>query len=141
MLTVRYLVEPTDGGLVIAEIVGSTSGAVPEKRREMGLELPDAEALCRALAAHLGIDVAPRGWRANEYSKDIPNDTLSTARQGRGWYCGSLCNERLTSGPYDTAEEACVAVEALSRDTATEPDEEDALRARESEARSHGALP
>lgn len=93
-----------------------------------------AEALCRALASHLGCEVGPKGWKGKRYEK--PGFAIqSDPSVGGGWWAYYVGEDEETGLPFDTwysainehdgfigPVEAAATVEALSRDTATEPE-------------------
>lgn len=120
-------------------VYGTGSGAVEvvvARESTVGwyLSATEAEALCRALAEHLGLELAPKGWRATEYSR-FREDGLADAR-----VCQAMSFVGDRKGDFDgqwfvntapkihgyqrreTLAECIVVVEALSRDTTTEPE-------------------
>jgi hypothetical protein len=122
-----------DGLLVLVESVSGAKQAVTDD---------EARALYRALGQHLGVEPLP-GWRALVYT----NGKGLRVEQMADWNWGGVFTPDDTDDFKGyrvvelTAADAMKACEALAGKEKPAPDEEDAMRARESEARSHGALP
>lgn len=78
----------------------------------------DAEALCRALASHLGCEVGPKGWKATVY--ESRTDRYPEDGEPRKMFKdeGGVWGTYGFAAEFATADKCARAVEALSRDQA-----------------------